>query len=329
MDFDPTLYSGRRVLVTGGLGFLGSNLTLRLFELGADVRVVDSLAEGCGGSVANLAEVTGRVPIHVRDLRETEFIKDAVADCDIIFNLAGRVDHLGSMQDPLGDLEINCRAQLSLLEACRHAKPRVKVVYSSSRQLYGRPLRLPVDETHPIEPVDINGIHKRAAERYHFIYGVYGIRACALRLTNVYGPRQFLRDARQGVLGLFIRQAMDGDEIQLFGGGGQMRDPIFVDDVVDALLRAGLSDGADGQAMNLGSHPVSLRAIAETLLKLTGRGSLREIPFPKDRATIDIGSYYGDYQRATVLLGWQPRTALEEGLRRTIVFFERRREDYW
>jgi UDP-glucose 4-epimerase len=314
MDFDPTLYAGRRILVTGGLGFLGSNLALRLFQLGADIRVVDSLAEGCGGSVANLAEVTGRLPIHVRDLRETDFMKDAVADCDIVFNLAGRVDHLGSMEDPLGDLEINCRAQLSLLEACRHANPRVKVVYSSSRQLYGRPQRLPVDETHPVEPVDINGIHKRAAERYHFIYSVYGLRACALRLTN---------------LGLFIRQAMDGDEILLFGGGGQMRDPIFVDDVVDALLRAGLSDSADGQVMNLGSHPVSLRAIAETLLKLTGRGSLREIPFPKDRATIDIGSYYGDYQRATALLGWQPCTALEEGFRRTIDFFERRREDYW
>ena len=329
MDFDPTLYSGRKVLVTGGLGFLGSNLALQLFQLGANVEIVDSLAEGCGGSIANLLEVAGRIPMHVRDLRETDFMKDAVAGCDIIFNLAGRVDHLGSMQDPLGDLEINCRAQLSLMEACRHANPRVKVVYSSSRQLYGRPQKLPVDEGHPIEPVDINGIHKRAAERYHFIYGVYGLRACALRLTNAYGPRQFVRDARQGVLGLFIRQAMDGDEIQLFGGGGQLRDPIFVDDVVDAFLRAGLCDAADGQVMNLGSQPVSLREIAETLLRITGRGSLREIPFPKDRATIDIGSYYGDYQRAAALLGWQPRTALEDGLRRTIAFFERRREDYW
>jgi UDP-glucose 4-epimerase len=329
MIFDPGQYRNRKVLVTGGLGFLGSNLALRLFDLGADVHIVDSLAEGCGGSFGNLLEAVGRLPVHVRDLRETEYMMEAVRDRDIIFNLAGRVDHLGSMLDPLADLEINCRAQLSLMEACRHVNPTVKVVFGSSRQLYGRPQYLPVDEKHPIEPVDINGIHKRAAERYHFIYGVYGLRACALRLTNAYGPRQFLRDARQGVLGLFIRRAMDGDEIQLFGGGEQMRDPIFVDDVLDALLRAGLCDAANGKALNLGARPVSLRQIAELLIEITGRGSIREVPFPEDRRTIDIGSYYGDYTRALDTLDWEPKTSLEDGLRRTIKFFEGRREDYW
>ena len=329
MTFDPTQYRNRKVLVTGGLGFLGSNLALRLFDLGADVSVVDSLAEGCGGSFSNLRDAAGRFPIHVRDLRETDYMTEAVRDREIIFNLAGRVDHLGSMQDPLADLEINCRAQLSLMEACRHANPTVKVVYGSSRQLYGRPQYLPVDEKHPVEPVDINGIHKRAAERYHFIYGVYGLRACALRLTNAYGPRQFLHDARQGVLGLFIRRAMDGEEIELFGGGEQLRDPIFVDDVVDALLRAGLCDAAGGMVLNLGARPSSLRQIAELLVKITGRGTIREVPFPEDRRTIDIGSYYGLYTRASEVLGWEPKTSLEEGLRKTIQFFEGRREDYW
>ncbi len=329
MGFDPALYRNKKVVVTGGLGFLGSNLALRLFDLGAQVHIIDSLAEGCGGSFANLLEAAGKIPIHVRDLRETEFVTEAVRGVDIIFNMAGRVDHLGSMEDPLEDLETNCRAQLSLLEGCRHSNPAVKVVYGSSRQLYGRPQKLPVDETHPVEPVDINGIHKRAAERYHFIYGVYGLRAVALRLTNAFGPRQFLRDARQGVLGLFIRRAMDGEEIQLFDGGGQLRDPLFVDDVVDAFLRAGLSDAANGQALNLGARPASLREIAETLIRITGRGSLREVPFPEDRRTIDIGSYYGDYRKASEVLGWQPETPLEDGLRRTIEFFERRRGDYW
>lgn len=329
MSFDPGLYRNRKVLVTGGLGFLGSNLALRLLEWGADVHIVDSLAEGCGGSFANLQEAAGRIPTHVRDLRETEYMMDAVRGREIIFNLAGRVDHLGSMEDPLADLEINCRAQLSLLEACRYANPKVKVVYASSRQLYGRPQYLPVDEAHPVEPIDINGIHKRTAERYHFIYGVYGLRACALRLTNVYGPRQFLRDARQGVLGLFIRQAIDGDEIQLFGGGEQLRDPIYVDDALDALLHAGVCDAANGKALNVGGRPMPLRQIAELLLKIAGRGSLREVPFPADRQTIDIGSYYGRYTWAAEVLGWEPMVSIEDGLQRTIEFFERRREDYW
>ena len=207
MPLAPENYRGAKVLVTGGLGFIGSNLALRLEELGAQVQVVDSLIPQCGGNYFNLRGAAERIPIHVRDLRETEFMAEAVAGCRIIFNLAGQVDHLTSMQDPLADMEINCRAQLSLLEACRRSNPKVKVVFASSRQLYGRPQKLPVDENHPIEPMDINGIHKRAAERYHFIYGVYGLRACALRLTNIFGPRQLLRHNRQGFLGWFIRRS--------------------------------------------------------------------------------------------------------------------------
>lgn len=329
MSFDPAGYQDCRVLVTGGLGFLGSNVALRLLELGADVHVMDSLAEGCGGNMANLKDAAGRIPIHIRDLRETEFVEDLVAGRDIVFNMAGRVDHVGSMVDPMADLEVNCRAQLSLMEACRHANPRVKVVYASSRQLYGRPQRLPVDEDHPVEPVDINGIHKRAAERYHFIYSIYGLRACTLRLTNVYGPRQFVRDARLGVLGWFIHQAIEGQEIQLYGGGGQLRDPVFVDDAVDAFLRAGLSPTSVGQALNLGAPPVSLREIAAMLIRITGKGSCRSVTFPPDRANIDIGDYYGDYRRAEKLFGWKPRKPLEDGLRETVAFFEGNREDYW
>lgn len=321
-------YKDQKILVTGGLGFLGSNLALRLLELGARVHVVDSLVPGCGGNYFNLQPAAGRILVSVRDLRETEFMMEAVAGCGIIFNLAGEVSHLGSMHDPLHDLEINCRSQLSLLEACRHANPGVKVVFASSRQLYGRPVRLPVDEDHPVEPVDINGIHKRAAERYHFIYSVYGLRATALRLTNVYGPRQLLRHNLQGFMGWFIRQAMEGEEILLFGDGSQLRDPIYVDDALDAFLRAGLCPEADGCVLNLGGPPVSLRHIAETLLRITGCGSLRAVPFPEERKTIDIGSYYGDYSRAEKLLGWRPQVGLEEGLRRTVDYYRLYKKEY-
>ncbi len=329
-------YTGQPVMVAGGLGFLGSNLTLRLLELGAAVHVVDSLVPECGGNFFNLraalesnAAEEGRLRVSVRDLRETDFMAEAVAGPRLIFNLAGQVDHLGSMADPLADLEINCRAQLSLLEACRRSNPKVKVVFASSRQLYGRPMRLPVDEEHPVEPVDINGIHKRAAERYHFIYGVYGLRACALRLTNTYGPRQLVRSSRQGFLGWFIRQAMEGEEILLYGDGNQLRDPIYVDDVVEAFLRAGLCSAADGKVLNLGAAPISLRHIAETLIAITGRGALRSIPFPEDRKPIDIGSYYGDYSQVQKLFGWRPKISLEEGLRHTVEYYGQYKEEYW
>ncbi len=322
-------YQGKKVLVTGGLGFLGSNLSLRLAELGAETHAVDAMLPECGGNLHNLPAAGERIRISREDIRSREFMESAVSGTDIIFNLAGQVSHLGSMQDPQHDLAINCSAQLSLLEACRHANPRVKVVFASSRQLYGRPIALPVNETHPVEPVDINGIHKRAAERYHFIYGVYGLRATALRMTNTYGPRQLVRHNMQGFMGWFIRKAMDGEEITLFGDGSQLRDPVYVDDAVDAFLRAGISPVADGQLFNLGGTPLSLRAIAETLIAVCGSGVARLAPFPLDRQPIDIGSYFGDYWKAERLLGWKPVTPLEEGLRRTVEYLRRHREHYW
>lgn len=324
-------YAGRRVMITGGLGFIGSNLARRLVELGADVLLVDSLVPGYGGNPHNVADIAERVTINVADIRAEWSIRYLVQRRDYIFNLAGQVSHIESMTDPRTDLEINCRAQLTLLEACRHENPAVKLVFASTRQIYGRPSYLPVDEQHPITPTDVNGINKMAGEHYHLLYNnVYGLRGSALRLTNTYGPRMLMSHNRQGFISWFVRQAMDGEEITLYGDGEQQRDMTYVDDAVDAFLRAGAMEQANGHAFNLGGpRPYSLREIAETIIRLAGRGSLRLVPWPREKKLIDIGSVYSSYGRIERELGWRPTVELEDGLVRMIDYYRAHRDHYW
>jgi UDP-glucose 4-epimerase len=322
---------GARCLVTGGLGFIGSNLAHRLVELGAVVHIVDSLHPEHGGNLFNVADIREDVRIDVKDLCDRAAAAECVRGQDIIFNLAGQVSHLDSMRDPFGDLEANCRPHLTLLEACRAHNPRVKVVYASTRQIYGRPDYLPVDEHHLFHPTDVNGIHKLAGERYHTIYNdVHGVRTTALRLTNTYGPRQLVRHSRQGFVPWFIRQALDDQEIAIFGDGGQQRDFNYVTDVVDALLRVAVDERTNGEAFNLGARPAaSLRTFTEELVRVAGAGRYRFEPFPTDRKVIDIGDYYADYGKIERLLGWQPEVSLAEGLRLTVEFYRRHRQHYW
>ena len=321
----------KKVLITGGLGFIGSNLARRLTALGADVTIVDSMIPGYGGNLFNIAGIRDRVNVNISDIRDPHSMKYLVQRQDYIFNLAGQVSHIDSMADPITDLDINCRAQLSLLEACRHNNPRTKIVYAGTRQVYGRPKYLPVDEQHPIAPTDVNGINKIVAEWYHTLfYKVYGLRTSCLRLTNVYGPRQLLKHNRQGFIGWFIRQAIDGEEIQLFGTGQQLRDLNFVEDVIDAFLVAAEKEEADGQVFGLGHpEPVSLLQLAQLLLEITGRGSYRLVPFPPERAKIDIGDVYGDYSKIQKTLGWEPKVGLREGLSLTVEYYKRFKRDYW
>ena len=249
---------------------------------------------------------------------------------DILFNLAGQVSHIDSMRDPYTDLEINCRSQLWILESARKNNPEIKIVYAGTRQVYGKPKRLPVDEAHPLNPTDVNGINKISGELYHLVYhSVYGIRSSSLRLTNTYGPRQLIRHDRQGFIGWFIRQALLGEEIQLYGDGSQRRDFDFVDDVVSAFLVAGASDAADGQVFNLGGErPVSLLDVVKLMIEITGRGSYRLVPFPPDRKRIDIGDFYADATKIQQALGWQPRVGLQEGLTRTFEYYGRHKGHY-
>jgi UDP-glucose 4-epimerase len=322
-------YSGRRVLVTGGLGFIGSNLCRTLAELGADVLAVDSLLPDYGGNLFNLDGVRDEVRVNIADVRG-HGMEYLVQGQELLFNLAGQVSHIDSMTDPFTDLEINCRSQLSILEAVRKRNPELKIVYAGTRQVYGRPRYLPVDEAHLVTPTDVNGINKISGEMYHLVYhSVYGIRACSLRLTNTYGPRQLIRHNRQGFIGWFMRQVVLGEQIELFGDGQQKRDFDYVDDVVDAFLRAGAMDAADGQIFNLGGDaPVSLKDLVELMIEVAGRGSYRMVPFPDERKRIDIGDFYAATRKIRDTLGWKPTVPLREGLARTIEYYRRHGDEY-
>ena len=323
-------YRGRPVLVTGGLGFIGSNLARALAELGADVLLVDSLIPDYGGNLFNIAGFESRLKVNIADVRQQSTMNFLVKDRDVIFNLAGQVSHIDSMRDPGTDLDINCRAQLTLLEACRRHNPATKVVYAGTRQVYGKPATLPVDETHLVRPTDINGINKAAGEYYHLVYdNVFGVRGCSLRLTNVYGPRQLLKHNRQGFIGWFIRLAVEGKEIQIYGDGSQLRDFVFVDDVVDAFLRAGASDAVNGDVFNVGGmEPISHRELVDLLIATAGSGSVRYVEWPPEKKAIDIGSFYSDSTKFTRAAGWRPQVTLREGLRRTIEYYREHLPQY-
>ncbi|MCX6610006.1 MAG: NAD-dependent epimerase/dehydratase family protein, partial [Acidobacteria bacterium] len=313
---DLSQYKGLPVMVTGGLGFIGSNLALRLEAMGAAVTVVDSLVPGCGANRANLAG--SKVRVIEADLSEPGGFEDAIGEAKIVFNLAGEISHIHSMEYPERDLQINTISQLRFLDACRRLNRGVRVVYAGTRQVFGRPKYLPVDETHPIRPVDYNGVHKYAATMYHLMMSDLGdLDAIVLRLTNVYGPRMSLNVAGQGFLGVFVRKALLGEAISVFGEGEQLRDPVYVDDVVEAFLLAGLAESFPERECNIGGiEAISLGDIA---IAMSGR--VEKIPFPEHLQAIDIGSYYTDSSRAATALHWKPRIPFTEGAAKTLAFF--------
>jgi UDP-glucose 4-epimerase len=328
-DYDH--FPGADVLITGGLGFIGSALARRLVELGAKVTLVDSLIPEYGGNLFNIHDIRDRVTVDLTDVRDAAAMSALIQNRQFLFNLAGQTSHLDSMSDPVTDLNINAAAQLHILEACRLHNRDLKIVFASTRQVYGRPEYLPVDEKHPINPIDVNGINKLAGECYHLLYNdVYRIRASALRLTNTYGPGMRVKDARQTFLGIWIRRLIEEKPIQIFGDGKQRRDFNFVADVVDALLRAATSDAANGQVFNLGGNQhVSLRDLAALLVKLNGGGSYELIAFPDDRKAIDIGDYYADFRKIDKSLGWKPNVTLNEGLQQTLEYYRANHANYW
>ena len=312
-------------MVTGGLGFIGSNLARQLVGLGADVLLVDSLIPAYGGNLFNIDGIADRVTVNVADIRQQSTMNYLVQGRAVIFNLAGQVSHIDSMRDPYTDLDVNCRSQLTILEACRNHNPGVKVVYAGTRQVYGKPDSLPVSESHLVRPTDVNGINKAAGEYYHLVYNnVFGVRSCSLRLTNVYGPRQLIKHNRQGFIGWFIRQAIENKTIQLYGDGSQLRDLVYVDDAADAFLRAGADDACNGEVFNVGGiAPISLKEVAAKLVAIAGSGRIECVPWPPQKKAIDIGSFYADSTKMTSTTGWTPTVSLDDGVRRVVDFYRR------
>lgn len=322
-------FNKKQILITGGLGFIGSSLARRLVNLGAYVTLADSLIPEYGGNLFNITGIENQVRVNISDVRDEHSMRYLIQDQDYLFNLAGQTSHIDSMQDPYTDLEINCRAQLSILEACRKYNPNIKLVFASTRQIYGKPDYVPVDEKHLLRPVDVNGINKMAGEWYHILYNnVYGIRACALRLTNTYGPRMRIKDARQTFLGIWIRLLVEGKSFEVWEGQ-QLRDFTFVDDAVDAFLMAAASEAANGQLFNLGGDSVvSLSELADLLVKVNKGGQYRVHSFPADRKQIDIGDYYADFSLIHSTLGWVPKVSLQEGLDRSLAFYREHLSHY-
>lgn len=323
-SFAGSVLQGKRILITGGLGFIGSNLARRLVRLGAHVTVVDSLIPEYGGNLFNIAGIEDEVEVNISDVRDEHSMKHLAQGQDYLFNLAGQTSHVDSMRDPFTDLEINAKAQLFILEACRNYSPEIKVIFASTRQIYGKPQYLPVDEEHPLRPVDINGVNKLSGEWYHLLYNnVYGIPTAVLRLTNTIGPRMRIKDARQTFLGIWIRLLLEGKPFEVWGGE-QLRDFTYVDDAVEAFLRVATCDDTKGGIYNLGgSDPVSLEELASLLIEVNGGGEYVVKAFPSDRKQIDIGDYYADDGLIRSSIGWEPRVPLREALSRTLEYYRK------
>ena len=323
-------YNGKNALITGGLGFIGSTLSIRLAELGAKVTVIDSLIPEYGGNLFNVEPVKDRIRINISDVRDRSSINYLVKGQDYLFNLAGTLSHIDSMRDPFTDLEINCVSQLRILEACRKYNPGIKIVFAGTRGQYGRAQYLPVDEKHPLHSSDVNGINNNAGENYHLLYNeVYGIRACSLRLTNTYGPRHEMKHPRQGVLKWFIRQIIDGLVINIYGSGSQIRDTNYVDDVVDAMLLAMMTEATNGEVFNLGGEPLSLVQFVEALIEVNGGGKYELVAFPGELKAIEIGDHIASYAKFTALTGWEPKVDLKEGLAKSLEYYRANGPNYW
>ena len=322
-------YGGKNILITGGLGFIGSNLAIKLVGLGANVEIVDSELSDCGSNHFNISSIRDDVKIYAVNIGNIQKMEPILKDKHYIFNLAGKVSHLGSVKNPIEDLKNNYEQHVLFLNACVDINPDAKIVYSSTRQVYGNTERIPVSEKFIPLPIDPNGIHKLATEHYHmYLFNSFKVKTAILRLTNTYGPRQMISDPNQGFIPWFVKNAITGEKIVIYGDGMQIRDFNYVDDVVDALLMTGESAQTSGKVLNLGGEAYSLKKFADILSEVTGSGKTIYAPFPQERKVIDIQNYQGDFSRINILLGWKPTFDLREGLKKTVEYYQTFREHY-
>ena len=322
-------YRGKRVMITGGVGLIGSALARRLVALGAEVLLLDSMVPEAGGNFANIADIRDRLRVNIADIRDREALRHLLAGQDFLFDLAAQTSHMDSMTAPENDLAVNCMGQLQLLELCRAVAPGIVIVHAGTRQIYGRPHYLPVDEAHPLRPADVNGVNKMAGEAYHLLFhDVYGLDTRSLRLTNVYGPGMRIKDARQNFLGIWLRRALEREAFEVWGGE-QRRELLYVDDAAEAFLIAALNRDTAGQALNVGGQaPYTLLALAEALVRANGGGEFARREFPEERKKIDIGDFVTDDRRFRELTGWAPKIGLDEGLARSLDYYRRHFSSY-
>jgi nucleoside-diphosphate-sugar epimerase len=328
-DARYSVFCGARVAVTGGIGLVGSTLARRLVGLGAQVLLIDSMFPEGGGNLANIAAIRERVQVNIADIRDGQAMRHLLAGQDFLFDLAAQTSHVDSMKAPFDDLAINATGQLQLLETCRAVAPRIVIVHAGTRQIYGRPRYLPVDEAHPVNPTDVNGVSKMAGEAFHLMFNsAYGIKTRSLRLTNVYGPGMRIKDARQNFLGIWLRRVIEGDAFEVWGGE-QRRDMVYVDDAVEAFLAAAVTQAIEGKALNVGGDaPYSLSEIAAAMIAANRGGHYESKEFPPERKRIDIGDFVTDDRQFRRLAEWAPRTALAEGLKRSLDYYRQNLDLY-
>ncbi len=330
-------YKGKSVLITGGLGFIGSRLAIALVNLRAEVTIVDNLMAEGGANRFNIEEIKDKIKVKIADIKDKGLMEGPVKEAQLIFNLAGALSHTGSMANPFPDLESNCLSQVSFLETCREHNPAAKIAYAATRAQYGRAQYLPVNESHPMQPADANGINKLAGEWYHILYYKnYGIKAFSLRLTNTFGPGHQMKNPHQGVINWWIRQLIEGQEIKIYGDGSQVRDLNYVDDVVQALLLAMEREETRGEIYNLGGEAISLKEIAELMIKVyekvsdsPGRAKYQLVPYPPETKRVEVGNYIGDYRKIQKAIGWKPEISIEEGFRATFDYYFKNKNYYW
>jgi UDP-glucose 4-epimerase len=324
-------FRGRRVLITGGLGFLGSNLAIALVGLGAEVTLLDSMVDDQGGNLFNIDLIRGQVGVNFSDIRDQSSLKYLVAGKDYIFHLAGQNDHVLSLSDPFPDIDINIKGAAMLLETCRRFNPSARLVYGGTRGEYGPAVMLPVAEDHPIRPRGIYELSSLTAQQLFQIYhDNRGLASITLRLTNIYGERAQMKHSRFGVANWFVRLALDDETIKVFGDGSLLRDFVYVQDAVEAMIRCAATDEAYGHVFNVGNrHAASFRELAETVVRVAGRGRWEYAPFTPERAAQEPGDFCSDIRKIKRVVGWEPITSLEEGVARTVAFYERHRAHYW
>lgn len=331
MDKLKEKYKNKNVLITGGLGFLGSNIAHKLVGYGANVTILDALLPLYGGNKFNISGIENKVELIIGDIRDFRLVEQIIKKKHIIFNLAAQVSYIDSINIPVEDLDINCKGHLIILDACRHKNPGARLIFSSSRMVLGKLLHSPVAEDHPVEPLSIYGIHKLTGEKYYqAYYKTYGLKTVILRITNPYGIRQQMKHNKYSIVGWFLRQAMQGETIQIFGHGKQLRDYIYVDDIVFAFLKAGVSNKSIGQIYNIGlGQSCQFSEMINTILKVVGKGKLKYVPWPKNYEKIETGNFEISIEKAKKDLEWLPKIKIEQGIKKMHKYYEKFKKFYW